>query len=154
MIRAMIRGNVMQMARFTVYGEPVGKARPRFNTRTKTAYTPSKTAEYEREVATAYKAVSKGKMFNGAVALDIKAYFAIPKSTSKKRVEQILKQDIRPTKKPDIDNIAKIIIDGLNGIAYEDDKQVVSVRVNKYYSAEPRVEAVIEECQNEKEVHQ
>lgn len=133
------------MIRFTVYGEPVGKARPRFNTKTRTAYTPSKTAEYEKEVAMAYRIVSKSRRFDGAVALDINAYFAIPKSTSKKRVEQILKQDIRPTKKPDIDNIAKIIIDGLNGIAYEDDKQVVSVSIDKYYSSEPRVEVEIME---------
>lgn len=131
--------------RFVVYGEPVGKARPRFNTRTKTAYTPSKTSEYEKEVAMAYKTAGGNKKFDGAVSLDINAYFAIPKSTSKKRVEQILKQDIRPTKKPDIDNIAKIILDGLNGIAYQDDKQIVSVRVNKFYSTEPRIEVEIEE---------
>lgn len=133
------------MIRFTVYGEPQGKARPRFNTRTKTAYTPSKTSEYEKEVAMAYKAVSKGKMFNGAVALDINAYFPIPKSTPKKKLFQFLQNIFRPIKKPDIDNILKIIMDGLNGIAYEDDKQVVSVRVNKYYSTEPRVEVEIEE---------
>lgn len=134
------------MIRFSVYGEPKGKARPRFNTKTRTAYTPSRTAEYEREVAMSYKAVSKGKVFDGALTLDISAYFSIPKSTPKKRVEQILRQDIRPTKKPDIDNIAKIILDGLNGIAYQDDKQIVSVRVNKFYSTEPRVEVAVEEA--------
>lgn len=133
------------MIRFAVYGEPQGKARPRFNTRTKTAYTPSRTAEYEREVATAYKAVSKGKMFNGAVALDINAYFAIPKSTPKKKLFQFLQNIFRPIKKPDIDNILKIIMDGLNGIAYEDDKQVVSGRIRKFYSREPRVEVEIVE---------
>lgn len=133
------------MLRFAVYGEPVGKARPRFNTKTRTAYTPSKTAEYEREIAAAYRAVGKGKMYNGAVALDISAYFAIPKSTPKKKLFQFLQNIFRPTKKPDIDNIMKIIMDGLNGIAYEDDKQVVSGRIRKFYSTEPRVEVEIEE---------
>lgn len=133
------------MIRFMLYGDPVGKARPRFNTKTRRAYTPSKTAEYESKVAISYKSVSKGKMFNGAVALDINAYFAIPKSTPKKKLFQFLQNIFRPTKKPDIDNILKIIMDGLNGIAYEDDKQVVSGRIRKFYSNVPRVEVSIEE---------
>jgi Holliday junction resolvase RusA-like endonuclease len=56
----------------------------------------------------------------------------------------MLKGIIRPTKKPDIDNVAKIILDSLNCICYKDDTQIVSLIVNKYYSQEPRVEVVIE----------
>lgn len=128
------------MVRFIVCGEPHGKARPRLNTRTKTVYTPSKTAEYEKQVALAYKSVSKGKKFDEAVRLEIDAYFSIPKSTPKKKLFMFFINTFRPTKKPDIDNILKIIMDGLNGIAYEDDKQVTSVFIHKYYSTEPRVE--------------
>lgn len=133
------------MIRFAVYGEPQGKARPRFNTRTKTAYTPSKTAEYEGEVAMAYRIAGGNKKLDGAVSIDVTAYFAIPKSTPKKKLFQFLQNIFRPIKKPDIDNILKIIMDGLNGIAYEDDKQVVSGRIRKFYSREPRVEVEIDE---------
>jgi Holliday junction resolvase RusA-like endonuclease len=50
-----------------------------------------------------------------------------------------LAQMIRPTVKADIDNIAKAILDGMTGVAWDDDKQVVSLRVEKTYSASPRV---------------
>lgn len=133
------------MIKFAVYGEPQGKARPRFNTRTKTAYTTSKTAEYEREVAMSYRTAGGNKKLDGAVAIDVTAYFAIPKSTPKKKLFQFLQNIFRPIKKPDIDNILKIIMDGLNGIAYDDDKQVVSVKIHKFYSTEPRVEVEIDE---------
>ena len=45
----------------------------------------------------------------------------------------------RPTRKPDFDNIGKIICDALNGIAYRDDAQIVDALVRKFYSDTPRV---------------
>ena len=57
----------------------------------------------------------------------ILAKFPIPESWSKKNKEKALKGEIMPNKKPDLDNIAKIILDGLNGVAYTDDKQVTSM---------------------------
>lgn len=116
-------------------GEPQGKARPRFVKATGHTYTPQKTKDYEKAVAWAYKAAG-GEMFSGAVRLVIGAYFKIPK----RGVQGLLK----PLKKPDADNITKIILDGLNGIAYKDDKQVVSLTICKYYG-EPRVEVSVEE---------
>lgn len=88
--------------------------------------------------------------------LQIKAYFSIPKSYSKKRKEMCFSGDERPTKKPDSDNIAKIVLDGLNpkmkvdhilhkavcvheGL-YQDDRQVIDLRGRKWYADEPRVE--------------
>jgi Holliday junction resolvase RusA-like endonuclease len=77
----------------------------------------------------------------------INAYYSIPKSTSKKDRELIKQGLKKPTKKPDIDNIAKIILDSLNGIAYKDDTQVVSLTVHKiYYGNEPFVDVFIEEA--------
>ena len=52
---------------------------------------------------------------------------------------------IRPTKKPDLDNIAKAVLDSLNGIAYKDDSQIVSMVVSKKYSNRPRVEITLKE---------
>lgn len=146
--------------KFIVPGEPQGKARPRFARRGRyvSTYTPKETQNYEALVR--YCAVSartqKGiKPISAEMGLGIKAYFKIPKSYSKKRKEKCLKGDERPSKKPDSDNIAKIVLDGLNpkmklnhalhraenvqeGL-YLDDKQVVSLNVEKWYAEEPRV---------------
>jgi Holliday junction resolvase RusA-like endonuclease len=72
------------------------------------------------------------------------AYYGVPKSKSKKVAADMLNGHILPTKKPDIDNIAKIILDGLNGIAWDDDKQIVELLVGKRYG-EPSVIVAIEE---------
>jgi Holliday junction resolvase RusA-like endonuclease len=70
----------------------------------------------------------------------ITAFFPIPKSTSKKNRALMLEDKLLPTKKPDSDNIAKVICDALNGVAYGDDTQIVKLVVNKRYTAEePKV---------------
>lgn len=69
----------------------------------------------------------------------ITAYYGIPKSTSKKKYELMMNGDVLPRKKPDLDNVAKIIMDALNGLAYEDDKDIVELQITKEYSDEPRV---------------
>ena len=58
----------------------------------------------------------------------------------KKKIELMEKGEIRPTIKPDLDNCVKIVADSLNGIAYKDDSQIVSVVADKYYSDTPRLE--------------
>lgn len=80
-----------------------------------------------------------------ALRMIINAYFAIPKSFSKKKRETALCFGIRPTVKPDCDNISKNICDALNGIAFPDDKQIVSLEVNKYYGEVDKVEVIIHE---------
>lgn len=77
--------------------------------------------------------------------MEIDAYFEIPKSTSKKKKDLMLKNILRPTKKPDMDNIIKIIADALNKIAYYDDKQIIECSIRKYYSDKPRVKIDISE---------
>ena len=67
------------------------------------------------------------------LAAEIQAFYPIPKSTTKKARLAIMQEDIRPQTKPDCDNIIKIVLDALNGVAYYDDKQVVCVSCNKYY---------------------
>lgn len=131
---------------FTIPGEPVGKGRPRFsgtkNGRVHT-YTPDKTAKYEKLVRKCWKD-SVGKSFGDApVAVDVYAYFPIPKSYSQKQVRDIKAGKERPTKKPDRDNIVKIILDALNGLAYDDDKQVVDGRCVKLYAVDNRPRVVV-----------
>lgn len=126
---------------FEIVGEPQGKGRPRFSTRggfVKT-YTPEKTASYENFVKLCYLNKYKGQKLDGEIIAEIIAYFSIPKSFSKKKRVQAIEGKIMPTKKPDTDNIAKTILDSLNGIAFEDDKQVVALLVKKLYGEEAKV---------------
>ena len=53
--------------------------------------------------------------------------------------------ELLPTVKSDLDNCLKSIMDALNGVAYEDDKQVVMATINKWYSEEPKAEIIIRE---------
>ena len=81
----------------------------------------------------------------GALKADLNIYMSIPKSTSKKKRAMMLAGEIRPEKKPDNDNIEKIIFDSLNKIAYHDDASIVDNRTCKWYSDDPRVEVTLEE---------
>jgi hypothetical protein len=135
-----------KIVKFTVPGKAVGKQRPRFS-RTYTGvrtYTPRKTQEYEDLVRISYRAVSKQKL-EGAISATIYGYFEPPKSISKKQREQMLKGDISYIKKIDSDNLAKSILDALNGVAYDDDAQVCLLIVQKLYAETARVEVVLEE---------
>ena len=129
---------------FRVDGEPVAKGRPRF-TMSGRAYTPKRTHDYEKKVRAAYK----GEMFPEDIPLEvhIDAYFKIPKSASKKTSMEMRRGAIRPMKKPDTDNVAKSICDALNGLVYADDKQVVRLVVEKWYSDVPRAEVRITEVE-------
>lgn len=134
------------MARgFNIPGKIKSKQRPRFNG--KYAYTPKETVDYENWIKHCYlmKYIEE-KPLEIPLAINIVAYYEIPKSTSKKRKQQMLDGEILPTIKPDTDNIAKSILDALNGIAYKDDKQVVDLRVRKIYGDAPGVSVWITEA--------
>lgn len=120
---------------FLVNGKPQGKQRPRFSRRSGVVYTPAKTAKYEKAIAKAYTD-SGGKCIPADcyVSVTVCAFFPVPKSYSKKKREDCLERRLRPDKKPDMDNILKVVLDGLNRVAYEDDKQVVELIGRKYYT--------------------
>lgn len=130
----------MDKIAITIPGQPQGKGRPRVCMRGNHAhaYTPERTADYERQIRCAYA----GKpMLAGAVHIDVQAYYGIPRSWSKSKRESALKDYIQPQIKPDLDNVVKVVCDALNGLAYKDDTQVVSITAGKHYSEVPRVEA-------------
>lgn len=134
---------------FTVIGEPQGKGRPRFYrqgnlTRT---MTPQKTVLYENLIQLEYERQCNGFRFddNAMLAITVEAIYGIPKSASKKNKELMLKRLLRPTKKPDGDNILKAVCDGLNEVAYHDDKQLVDCRVVKFYGELPQIKVYIRE---------
>lgn len=126
---------------YKIPGEPKGKARPIVTKGH--AYTPQATKNYETIVALRYR-LSGGKMFDGPVSVHILAEFGIPKSASKAGRQAMLDGVIKPTKKPDADNIAKIILDALNKVAFKDDSAVVQFDVTKIYSSSPGVTVTVE----------
>lgn len=133
---------------FVIQGRVQAKQRPRFNRYSGKTYTPNETIAYENWVKTCYLEKYKDKeLMEKPLRVTIKAYFEIPKSTSKKRKQQMMDNEILPMVKPDTDNIAKGVLDSLNGIAYKDDKQVVELIVNKYYNNTPYVSVMIEEIE-------
>lgn len=121
---------------FEIPGPVRGKARPRV-TRSGVTYTPKETVQYENLVKLCFREAASAAgldLFEQPVRAQLEVYYEIPKSTSKSRQGAMLLDRIYPTKKPDADNIAKIVLDSLNGIAYKDDSQVVELMVNKFYS--------------------
>lgn len=119
---------------------PVPKARPRF-TRYGHTYTPKKTADYEKAIAEYWRQATNGFMYDKEQALIVNLVFGIPipKSTSKSKTELMANGTIRPLKKPDVDNLAKAVMDALNDVAWVDDSQVVRVSIYKEYAKEPYV---------------
>lgn len=131
---------------FVVEGKPVGKGRPRFRRMGNfvQTYTPANTAEYEKLVRLRFQNAG-GVITDKPVKIEIIAFFAPPKSVRKK--QEMLANLILPTKKPDCDNIAKIVLDALNQIAYKDDSQVIELSVRKQYASEAKVSVHIEDIE-------
>jgi Holliday junction resolvase RusA-like endonuclease len=138
---------------FTVLGDPQGKGRPRFAKRGNfvSTYTPDKTVLYENLIKCEYERQCDNFYFGDIpLALCITAYYPIAKSISKATRLAINAGQLRPMKKPDIDNILKIVADSLNGVAYKDDAQIVFMSAQKRYGDRPRLEVSIIEEESEK----
>lgn len=132
---------------FNVPGKPRGKERPR-TVRINgmiTTYTPKNTVEYEKLVRSQYIKNNGDIQLQNAIKAEIQAIFPIPKSTSKKEKEKMLNNEIDCTKKPDCDNIGKVILDSLNEVAYHDDSQVNKLFVEKQYGEVAQVKVKLSE---------
>ncbi|MGP5283035.1 RusA family crossover junction endodeoxyribonuclease [Pseudomonas helleri] len=127
---------------FVVPGEAVGKGRPRVSTIGGHArmFTPQKTANYETLIAMAAQQAMAGReLIGGPVLVEMKILVSVAASWSKKKTAEALAGDVMPTKKPDADNVLKAICDGINGIVFKDDVQVVNVSLSKRFSETPGV---------------
>ena len=136
------------MVTYIVYGEPVGKGRPRFARRGAfvSTYTPEKTKTYEDEIRMMAKAaMGSNELLDTPVTVAIYIRVGIPASFSKQKRKDALAGIIKPTKKPDLDNVAKCFLDSMNEIVYLDDKQVVNLHVTKVYAETPAVEVMVKE---------
>jgi len=127
---------------FIIKGKVKAKQSVKFG-RNGIKYTPRDMIEYANLVRLSF--VNKypewdiNNFANKPLKAEITVFMPVPKSYSKKKREQALSNQIRPTVKPDCDNIAKNINDALNGIVYPDDKQIVTLTINKYYAANEKV---------------
>ena len=132
---------------FTIPGSPVAKARPRFVRTPKfvRTYTPKKSLNFEQMVSSyAHQAMSikELQMLDRPIALTIDFFFSRPKSRRRKKTAGLTMPRIV---KPDIDNLIKSILDGLNKMAFLDDAQVWNVHVRKFEVDDmPRTEITIE----------
>lgn len=132
--------------KFIVVGPPKGKGRPRFQRIGNYTHvsTPPDTVNYENLVKLEYEYQCKKYYFETKeLGMNITAYYPIAKSTSKKKKEMMINGEINPTKKPDCDNVLKIVADSLNQIAYKDDAQIVESCVKKKFAEIPRTEIEI-----------
>jgi len=132
----------MSVVTIRLAGEPNGKGRPRISTRNGMvrAYTPEKTRNYSAALRMAAEAAMGGRpLFDGPVTVIVSASFGIPPSFSKKKRLAALWGSLHPTKKPDIDNIAKHF-DALNGVVWTDDKNVIRADILKTYGQTPQLE--------------
>ena len=131
---------------FEVPGEPRGKGRPRFS-KTGHTYTDSETRAHEKKIAAYYRSSVLGYRFPDAAVLeiDVIAYYPIPKSATKAASAAMKAGYTKPTKKPDLDNVIKAVLDALNGVAYKDDSRIVRIEARKEYSDSPRLEIHIKD---------
>ena len=137
------------MVTFKVDANPVGKQRARYVKRGNfvQAYTPEKTRTYETLIRdAAIEAMGTSEPLETPVTLYLYIRVPIPKSHSKKKVEACLNGLDQPIKKPDASNILKSVEDGMNGIVYKDDSQIINLHVTKVYSTLAGVDICVKEC--------
>ena len=136
------------MVHFEIEITPVAKGRPRYAKRGNfvQTYTPTKTRKYE-DLISEYAAQAMGSSEPLETPLWVNLMFAmpIPKSTPKKLLEGYLNGSIHHTKKPDVDNLAKAILDAMNNVVYLDDSQIVRLTMSKKYSKLGCIEVTVQE---------
>jgi len=136
-----------------IMGEPVAQGRPRMSTFNghARAYDPAKSRNWKQIASMiAGKKMENKSLMEGELSLSIRAYRSIPKSFSKKKTAAAIAGKIRPTTKPDLDNIVKSATDACNGILFHDDSQIVAFHepFGKWFSDKPRVEIEVKEISN------
>jgi len=137
--------------KLTIYGEPIPQGRPRF-TRTGHAYDPQRSQNYKQLVrfwvTQHLKKIDGWKPYENALCVDLTFYLGIPSSWSQKKRIQAIQGEIRPTKKPDTDNLCKSVLDSCNGLLWVDDSIITDLSARKRYTGDlARVEIEITEVQ-------
>ena len=129
------------MREFKIPGKVQAKQRPRFS-KSGIVYTPKETRVYEDFVRVCYSDYAnqyQWEPYDGQLRAEIEVFIQVPKSDSKLNKQAKIIGEIRPTIKPDCDNLAKSILDSLNGLAYQDDRQIIELSVKKFYAEQSEV---------------
>ena len=127
---------------FALTGPPAGKGRARaYRARGSIRhYTPTATRSYESLIRHYASQEMRGREPTiQPVSMTLTAVFEVPHSWSKAKRAMALNNNLRPTGRPDLDNIYKAFADGMNHIVYNDDSQIVYSTCAKVYGAETRV---------------
>lgn len=134
--------------KFEINERAIGKERPRYSSKTGRMYTPEATRSFEEKVKWSFtsKYNVSMKLSEKPFKAKITAIFKPADSLSKKKKEELIRK-VDYTHKPDVDNIAKIILDSLNGLAYKDDSQVTALLVFKDYGEENKIIVELEEIE-------
>lgn len=128
----------MALITFTIPGTAISKARPRTTKRGNRAimYTPDKTKNYENYVKLVAAQYAPEELLVNPLDIELEFYLQRPKSLPKKIQHHV--------KKPDIDNLAKSVMDAMEGVIYVNDAQVIALRAYKLYGF-PKCTVRIEE---------
>lgn len=135
----------MTLRNFTVPGNPEPWRRAR--TSNGRYFTDVRTMAAKDTVVTCFKHDNPGATpFQSDVRMQVTFFFAAPhRLRIKKHADALAAERIGAAKRPDIDNLCKICLDALNGVAYLDDAQVVMLQASKRYSMRPRIECSLSE---------
>lgn len=122
-----------------------GQGRPRFS-KYSGAYKSKKDVEYENLIKECFlKEAKEFEPSDRPVSIQIEANYKLEKSTPKYVIDEVTYGDFDyvPQFKPDVDNIAKSVLDALNGVAYVDDKQVYSLTCDKFFDTASDIDYLI-----------
>jgi Holliday junction resolvase RusA-like endonuclease len=134
----------------SLQGPPQGKGRARSFVRGGRIghYTPQKTRSYEALIfGAAIDAMGNRLPLDEAVMIDMRAIYPVPASWSERKRQRALIGEIRPTIKPDLDNVAKAWNDALNGVVYRDDSLICRMSLEKHYGPQPLVMVTVKAVQ-------
>ena len=108
------------------------------------SYADPKTVNYETFIREMFCVAYPGFVpLEGSLDVEVKAFCGMPKSVSKKKRELMESGEMKPAKRPEPDNLAKVMLDALTGLTFKNDSQVVRLLVEKSYSDRPRVEVEV-----------
>ena len=139
--------------KLTFYHEPQAQQRPRFTPRAGgRIYDPQSSLKRSLRIEAANQMREKAlkSLSDALIEVEMIAYSTPPTSWSQKRLKCVYETEPYKPTKPDVDNVSKLYLDILTGIAYDDDRQIVRLHAEKRYSSEPRVEITLTAIQEPK----
>ena len=133
-----------QIIHLAIPGEPQGKQRHKWSPRG--TYSPKKTVNYETYIKELFAVKYPDfRPVESVLIMELQAWLMIPTSASKKKRKLMQDLALKPGKRPDIDNVIKVVMDALEKLAYKNDSQIVEAHLYKFYAERPRLDIRISE---------